>query len=50
MKKHDNFELLLHAAAEEYMEKKAEEFSAIDMQNAFPESQHRLYTFEKKEN
>ena len=30
MKKHDNFELLLHAAAEEYMEKKAEEFSAID--------------------
>lgn len=30
MKKYDNFELLLHAAAEEYMEKKAEEFSAID--------------------
>ena len=30
MKKYDNFELLLHAAAESYMEKEAEEFKARD--------------------
>lgn len=30
MRKHNNFELLLHAAAEEYMEKRAEEFSELD--------------------